>query len=327
MEDFGSYLKSERELRGVPLEEVSTNTKIHVRFLQALENNQFDDLPGEVFVKGYIRSFAKVIGSDEEEMLSAYDDAMKQLLQKEISTSVPVKEKASIDKNFILGLGLTILFLAGVGWGINILIQKLIRSAEHSESMMLELDQKKIKKLPKKNLSDSAKGIKNELLSPKKEDESPGTLKKVEPRSQIKKLSNNLSGKPIQSVDNLSATETKENTMLTSKTNLNTMANISNNENDHITSTLVTETDMPLKLTISVKDNTWFNLTVDESLKEDFILPKGAAKTFYGKDNFRITLGNRHAVDLRLNDKILSLPDGDENNLLREFIINSQLIG
>ena len=69
MEDFGSYLKSERELRGVPLEEVSTNTKIHVRFLKALENNQFDDLPGEVFVKGYIRSFAKVIGFDEDEML------------------------------------------------------------------------------------------------------------------------------------------------------------------------------------------------------------------------------------------------------------------
>ena len=105
------------------------------------------------------------------------------------------------------------------------------------------------------------------------------------------------------------------------------MANISNNENDHITSTLVTETDMPLKLAISVKDNTWFNLTVDKSLAEDFILPKGAAKIFYGKDNFRITLGNRHAVDLRLNDKTLNLPDGDENNMIREFIINAQLLG
>ena len=93
MEDFGSYLKSERELRGVPLEEVSTNTKIHVRFLQALENNQFDDLPGEVFVKGYIRSFAKVIGSDEEEMLSAYDDAMKQLHKKKSVQAFRLRKK------------------------------------------------------------------------------------------------------------------------------------------------------------------------------------------------------------------------------------------
>ena len=39
-EDFGSYLKSERELRGVPLEEISTTTKIPIRFLQAMEENQ-----------------------------------------------------------------------------------------------------------------------------------------------------------------------------------------------------------------------------------------------------------------------------------------------
>ena len=65
IEDFGSYLKSERELRGVPLDEISTTTKINIRFLMALENNQFDDLPGEVFIKGYIRSISKVIGSDE----------------------------------------------------------------------------------------------------------------------------------------------------------------------------------------------------------------------------------------------------------------------
>ena len=46
VENFGSYLKHERELRGVPLEEISGATKIHIRFLQALEDNQFDELPG-----------------------------------------------------------------------------------------------------------------------------------------------------------------------------------------------------------------------------------------------------------------------------------------
>ena len=42
IEDFGSYLKSERELRGVPLDEVSATTRINIRFLMALENNQLD---------------------------------------------------------------------------------------------------------------------------------------------------------------------------------------------------------------------------------------------------------------------------------------------
>ena len=51
VEDFGSYLKSERELRGVTLEELHSKTRIPSRYLQALENNQFDELPEEVFYK------------------------------------------------------------------------------------------------------------------------------------------------------------------------------------------------------------------------------------------------------------------------------------
>ena len=46
VENFGSYLNHERELRGVSLEEISGSTKIHIRFLQALEENKFDELPG-----------------------------------------------------------------------------------------------------------------------------------------------------------------------------------------------------------------------------------------------------------------------------------------
>ena len=42
MENFGSYLRNERELRGIPLEEIADSTKIHMRFLQALESNHYD---------------------------------------------------------------------------------------------------------------------------------------------------------------------------------------------------------------------------------------------------------------------------------------------
>ena len=79
IEDFGAYLKSERELRGVTIDEVASKTKIHARYLHALENNQFEKLPGEVFINGFIRSMAKVIGADENELLSAYSDIIKEV--------------------------------------------------------------------------------------------------------------------------------------------------------------------------------------------------------------------------------------------------------
>ena len=168
-EDFGSYLKSERELRGVPLEEISSVTKIPTRYLQALENNQFDDLPGEVFIKGYIRSIAKVIGSDPNSMLSTYDEISKQLSSNIKTETVPVVEdKIPIDMDFILKLGLIILFLAGLGWGISIAIEASTRGEKPSNSLMIKPDHNKVNKLSKRNLSELDKEIKNELTPPSK---------------------------------------------------------------------------------------------------------------------------------------------------------------
>ena len=124
IEDFGAYLKSERELRGVTIDEVASKTKIHARYLHALENNQFEILPGEVFIKGFIRSMAKVIGADENELLSAYSDIIKKSSHDDISLSTNAKEESKHNINFILRLSLIILFLVGALVGLNFIFQK-----------------------------------------------------------------------------------------------------------------------------------------------------------------------------------------------------------
>src|SRR5262249_11474102 len=70
---FGERLKRERELREVSLEEVSKGTRIAERFLEALENEQWDKLPGGVFGRGFVRSIARYLGLSEENLLSEYD--------------------------------------------------------------------------------------------------------------------------------------------------------------------------------------------------------------------------------------------------------------
>lgn len=69
---FGEHLKRERELRGVTLEEVAAATRISPRFLEALENEQWDRLPGGAFNRGFIRSVARYLGLDEENMVAEY---------------------------------------------------------------------------------------------------------------------------------------------------------------------------------------------------------------------------------------------------------------
>jgi cytoskeletal protein RodZ len=71
--NFGERLKRERELREVTLEEITQATRIGSRFLGALENEEWDKLPGGVFNRGFVRSIAHYLGLDEEAFLAEYD--------------------------------------------------------------------------------------------------------------------------------------------------------------------------------------------------------------------------------------------------------------
>ncbi len=72
---FGDRLRREREMRGVSLEEIAAATKIGTRLLRALEDEQFERLPGGIFNKGFIRAYAKYLGIDEEGAVADYLDA------------------------------------------------------------------------------------------------------------------------------------------------------------------------------------------------------------------------------------------------------------
>ena len=69
---FGENLKREREMRGVSLDEISAATRIATRFLQAIENEQWDQLPGGVFNRGFVRAVAHYLGLDEESIVAEY---------------------------------------------------------------------------------------------------------------------------------------------------------------------------------------------------------------------------------------------------------------
>jgi cytoskeleton protein RodZ len=71
--NFGERLKRERELREVSPNEVVVATRISLRFLEALENEDWDKLPGGIFNRGFVRAIARYLGLDEEDLLAEYD--------------------------------------------------------------------------------------------------------------------------------------------------------------------------------------------------------------------------------------------------------------
>ncbi|OGQ26541.1 MAG: hypothetical protein A3I75_07930 [Deltaproteobacteria bacterium RIFCSPLOWO2_02_FULL_50_16] len=72
-ETLGQYLRRERELRKVSLEEISRETKIHINFLAALEIDNYERLPGHVFVRGFLKAYAHFVGLDFNDIMLRYD--------------------------------------------------------------------------------------------------------------------------------------------------------------------------------------------------------------------------------------------------------------
>jgi transcriptional regulator with XRE-family HTH domain len=75
MASLGQWLRQEREARNISLEEIASATKIVSRYLEALEADSLDMMPGGFFVKGIIRNYARAVGLDPDEVLGRYKAA------------------------------------------------------------------------------------------------------------------------------------------------------------------------------------------------------------------------------------------------------------
>jgi len=108
---FGERLKRERELREVTVKEIASATRIAPKFLEALENEDWNKLPGGVFGRGFVRSIARYLGLSEENLLSDYDLARGE-------TSVPAQkpeERIPSPPKWIPALAAVLLIAALVG--------------------------------------------------------------------------------------------------------------------------------------------------------------------------------------------------------------------
>ncbi len=79
MKSLGEYLRSERLNRGITLEEISRETRISTRMLQAIEDGNTESLPASVLVKGFLRAYAQKLGLDPETVVLRYQDLYEEV--------------------------------------------------------------------------------------------------------------------------------------------------------------------------------------------------------------------------------------------------------
>lgn len=119
---IGEKLRLAREERGISLRDISEQTRISMRYLEAIETDDYKRLPGGIFNKSFIKSYARYIGYDEREAIEGYANTLREKGETpdEIQTT-PAKSlvytDASSSRSPLVTLLLAIIILAILSLG------------------------------------------------------------------------------------------------------------------------------------------------------------------------------------------------------------------
>jgi cytoskeletal protein RodZ len=113
MENPGEYLKRERELRGVSIEDVSGVIRVSIRLLEALEGDDYAVLPHPTYVRGFIRSYCRYLGLDENDAVLRYEVYLRDHPEQDKDRDAAEEEhKPRLSSNVVVGVFLAIGVLA-----------------------------------------------------------------------------------------------------------------------------------------------------------------------------------------------------------------------
>ena len=145
-----------RETRGIALRDISEETRISMRYLEAIETDDYRRLPGGIFNRSFIRAYAKHIGYDEQQALEEYSAMMHE--RGESADEVPVKPRRSLvytedgnqSRSPLVTILLAVIILAvlsACAWGAWYFYEHKVRrkvQAPRSASNVLAVDRRAI---------------------------------------------------------------------------------------------------------------------------------------------------------------------------------------
>ncbi len=115
MESIGERLRAVREDRKITLQEAAARTRIHERYLEALEDERYGVLPASTYVSAFLRTYARFLGIDEDEALSLYHrDKTERDEDETLWTDDPVEVPETPPRKVVIAVSAVIVVVAAV---------------------------------------------------------------------------------------------------------------------------------------------------------------------------------------------------------------------
>ncbi len=326
MESIGEHLKKEREAKKISLREVADATNITLRFLEAIEQEDFELLPGDIFVKGFMKTYAEYIGLDSSEVLKKYQSCFdkieaskgEQTSEQDSTLSVNVSPGKKSCSLWLAIFG--ILILAGLGyylWGAVITHNQTNIAGKN---IAAEIDAKEKEILNEASKSD-VEVSEIETGAASVEEHSEGIEKTVEVKEAgaIEEQSGTL--------ESIVSPDASENKTLRKPEAVVRKPDSEKPDDESIPAAESPGTEVS-DLTIEKKQvmkliadsDAWMLVRVDDAGdQKDFILREGEKITFKADEKFTITTGNAAGLKIFFNGKKVAWPEGA--NVVHDFVL------
>lgn len=291
LDKYAEELREAREKKGITLQQMAAKTRIDIKFLEAIDNGNFSFLP-ELYVKAFLKQYAKVVGLDEKETVERYENAKEgKLIVKEegkslLEQKVDIGKEKEIEKETVKEIA-----------------KETVKEPERKAE---EPQLKTFSDVSSKNAPhDSGRRDKNLIRTAFTTAAAAAVMLILYFLFFSESSDIIVEEKPYDQV----LQETKERFQVEKK------------EEPLQTATEISDSLLVQITNVDSVDSVWVLVIYDDKSKEDFMLYPGSGKSVKAANNFKFTFGNSGVVSLKLNNSVLNF-EGRRRSV-RHFKVDS----
>ena len=305
MESVGEFFKQVRETKGLTVDEVASKTRIRPDFVKALEDGNFAKLPDQVFARGFVRSYARSLGLDEQDAIQRFIQSAGAFYEKQDERERLKVRQAEEERKRRANR-------KAVGVAISISVLTLIFLLSREQSSVLR----------RGNLEQISTIQRSAQAA--KDAPDTATRQEVEPVAVAPKPIDIPSVMPEAATDDRHP-ESDVSPTVESKPDTETVSMVSPGTDGplggiSLEGTGPSTTDSQLVLDLEATELSWVVVQIDNGSPQEALLRPGEKVHWKGRDQFILTLGNAGGVKAELNGKPQK-PFGPSGKVARDVVL------
>ena len=310
MESVGEFFRQVRETKGLTVDEVSSKTRIRSDFVKALEDGNFSKLPDQVFARGFVRSYARSLGLDEEDAIQrftksagAYYEKQDERERLKVRQVEEERKRQANRKAVSIAIGIAVLTLMFL---LSREQSPVLRMGDAEQSSDAKHSAEPAKDEPAVVMQNEAESESEPSPDPPKQSEAP-----VTPPFQAS-VEEGRDPSPTPPPISVSSQESQKVSVSSPGADgplggISLEGNRSANNNQ-------------LVLDLEATELSWVVVQIDNGSPQESLLRPGEKSQWKGQDQFVLTLGNAGGVKAELNGQPQK-PFGPSGKVARDIVI------